>query len=400
MANEYENIPELSSIYDREMRRRKINEMLMQQAVQPHQTQVISGRAVPLGLEGGLFKIAQAMLAKRGMDKSDTALQDIGQRYNQGQQSAVQDVMKTMQGAPAAPYQLSPDEQFDNEQIPGLMNAEVKPDLEAAAMKVVTDPYLSKNQGAQSVLSAMLRAKGYGGQGRGNYSSVDHISVDGKVVPVIVDTRGEPGKNIYMLDGSPISPELVAASKIVSPSDPKVKGLEAREKEQAISDVKLAMEPQIASATEAAESEEKRKFNMSGINATIDLADSLLSGEETGTKPTSSLLGQGYDYVASIVGKSPAGADEATQLKAIGGALTAKMPRMEGPQSDKDTLLYREMAAQVGDAGIPISQRRAALKTVKDLWAKYERLDGEAPKAETPKVEDFMKSLDAELFGN
>ena len=47
------------------------------------------------------------------------------------------------------------------------------------------------------------------------------------------------------------------------------------------------------------------------------------------------------------------------------------MPRMEGPQSDKDTALYRQMAGQIGDSTVPTSTRKAALGTIKNLHQKY-----------------------------
>jgi hypothetical protein len=65
-------------------------------------------------------------------------------------------------------------------------------------------------------------------------------------------------------------------------------------------------------------------------------------------------------------------------MRALGGALVAKMPRMEGPQSDKDVALYRESAGRIGDSTIPIARRKAALETVKELWTKYERLNPDA----------------------
>lgn len=139
--------------------------------------------------------------------------------------------------------------------------------------------------------------------------------------------------------------------------------------------------------TEAGKLENKRQFNMSGIGATIQEADDLLSGvkrEPTtgtampGTKPTGSGIGTVYDTVAGWVGANPSGSIEAQKLKAVSGALTSKMPRMEGPQSDKDTQLYREMSAEVGNSNLPVERRRAALDVVKNLWAKYENLNPEA----------------------
>ena len=48
-----------------------------------------------------------------------------------------------------------------------------------------------------------------------------------------------------------------------------------------------------------------------------------------------------------------------------------KMPKMTGPQSDKDVQLYREMAGQVGDPMVPRAQRQAAAATIRKLNEKY-----------------------------
>lgn len=89
---------------------------------------------------------------------------------------------------------------------------------------------------------------------------------------------------------------------------------------------------------------------------------------------TGSLTGTGVDILAGAVGKSTAGAQDAAKLKAIQGALVAKMPKMSGPQSDKDVLLYREMAAQVGDSTIPADTRKAALTTLREIQERYAKV--------------------------
>jgi hypothetical protein len=125
----------------------------------------------------------------------------------------------------------------------------------------------------------------------------------------------------------------------------------------------------VDAAKQRTEMEQKRDFNMGGLNDVIAKARTLL---ETGN-PTHSGFGQLQDIGAAFIGQSAKGAPEADQLRALSGALTAKMPRMEGPQSDKDVQLYREMAGQIGNAGLPIARRLAALKTVESLWGKYEK---------------------------
>lgn len=152
----------------------------------------------------------------------------------------------------------------------------------------------------------------------------------------------------------------------------------------------------LAGAKATGKSEATRKFNMSGIGQTIERARDLMSGvnPQTGELdadlPTESGVGAVYDWMSALIGYSPTGAKEATALKAIGGALTSKMPRMEGPQSDKDTQLYREMAAQVGDKTIPLDQRKFALQEVERLWAKYEDMNQDALTTDSGLPEGFV----------
>ncbi|MDP9895387.1 hypothetical protein J2W32_004485 [Variovorax boronicumulans] len=97
----------------------------------------------------------------------------------------------------------------------------------------------------------------------------------------------------------------------------------------------------------------------------IDQATPLLN------QATNSYIGVGADKVAQAFGRSTDGAIATSQLSALQGALISKMPKMSGPQSDKDVQLYREMAGQIGDATIPREQRLAALQTVRQLNEKY-----------------------------
>ena len=114
----------------------------------------------------------------------------------------------------------------------------------------------------------------------------------------------------------------------------------------------------------------------------IDQAEALLD------KSTGSLTGTAVDVVAGALGKSTEGAQAASKLKAIQGALVAKMPKMSGPQSDKDVLLYREMAGQVGDSTLPVETRKAALETIRQIQERYAKVpEGSskpAPEVTTP----------------
>jgi hypothetical protein len=100
----------------------------------------------------------------------------------------------------------------------------------------------------------------------------------------------------------------------------------------------------------------------------INQAETLLD------KATASLTGTGVDVLAGAFGVSTEGAKAAAQLKAIQGALVAKMPKMSGPQSDKDVLLYREMAGQIGDSTLPVGTRKAALETIREIQERYAKV--------------------------
>lgn len=109
----------------------------------------------------------------------------------------------------------------------------------------------------------------------------------------------------------------------------------------------------------------KREMQARNALDIIDQAGPLID------KATSSYLGAGVDQGLRAFGMSTAGGDAAGQLKALEGALMMAQPRMEGPQSDKDTQLYRQMAAQIGDPTVPASVKKAALAEVRSLHEKY-----------------------------
>ena len=153
-------------------------------------------------------------------------------------------------------------------------------------------------------------------------------------------------------------------------------------------------QPSVRGAQSAAvvsgKAEAERAFNMMDAGEVISAAREYLTGAATGTKPTASGMGSLADTAAGFFGSSPQGAKEADAMRAIGGALVAKMPRMEGPQSDRDMLMYREMSGQVGDASIPIERRLMALKEVERLWAKYDKGSGQSGRKSTATEYDYI----------
>lgn len=90
---------------------------------------------------------------------------------------------------------------------------------------------------------------------------------------------------------------------------------------------------------------------------------------------TGSVPGTAADYIARGVGVTTKGAESIARLKTLSGQLVAMMPRMEGPQSDKDVAMYKEMAGNLASTITPRKMRLAALDTIKALNEKYADLN-------------------------
>ena len=143
----------------------------------------------------------------------------------------------------------------------------------------------------------------------------------------------------------------------------------------------LSPKAQQQMAMESMQAQQKKERGMQGIGETIDQAKNILQGKTFNEKgeqvkaplPTQSYGGVATDFISGIFGGSPKGSAEADRLKVLGGSLVMAMPRMEGPQSDRDVSLYREMAGQVGDSSLSVARRLAALDQVEKLYRKYDK---------------------------
>ena len=102
-----------------------------------------------------------------------------------------------------------------------------------------------------------------------------------------------------------------------------------------------------------------------------DVLDILKQSAPLINQSTNSGLGNIIDQGASFFGTSTKGAQSAASLKALEGVIISKMPKMSGPQSDKDVLLYRQMAGQIGDPTLPAAQKKSAMNTIAQLQSKY-----------------------------
>jgi hypothetical protein len=143
---------------------------------------------------------------------------------------------------------------------------------------------------------------------------------------------------------------------------------------------KLGVGPKL---TQTGASNMKQQSGMQGLGSDLQQAEDLLMGVSRdsqgnpvqGNKPTASGIGSMYDTAAGFFGATPAGAAESDQLKVVAGRLIMKVPRFEGPQSDKDTAVYRQASGDAGNASLPLNRRLASIQTMRQLYQGYENGD-------------------------
>lgn len=122
-----------------------------------------------------------------------------------------------------------------------------------------------------------------------------------------------------------------------------------------------------------------KKKGVAALNTlqTLDLADPLID------VATGSATGAAADKVAGFFGKSLDGASATAQLKILQTGLVLGMPRMEGPQSDRDAQLYVEAAGSIGDPTVPRAQKKAAISTIRQLQQRYTQPSNASPSGMT-----------------
>lgn len=122
-----------------------------------------------------------------------------------------------------------------------------------------------------------------------------------------------------------------------------------------------------------AEAAVKNQKNMSKLGDLIGQAREILPNA------TASGIGAKADEANRFFGRTTPGAQAAAKLSAIGGNMLMMMPRMEGPQSDRDVENYKLMTGKIGDPTIPAEERAAAMDAIEEIARRYA---GGAPAAQ------------------
>jgi len=114
-----------------------------------------------------------------------------------------------------------------------------------------------------------------------------------------------------------------------------------------------------------AQTEQKRAAGAKRVLALLDTAEKLIP------LSTGSGLGALRDFAGRGVGYATEGSKAIAKLQSLSGALIADMPRMEGPQSDKDVQLYKQAAGDLANPTIPNESRLEALATLREIQTRY-----------------------------
>lgn len=133
----------------------------------------------------------------------------------------------------------------------------------------------------------------------------------------------------------------------------------------------IQVQPKGSNSTVASQNEEKQRI--SRVNAVLDEIQGILPDA------TASYAGRGIDLLARGVGFATSGDIATGKLGTLGGQLVALMPKMSGPQSDKDVAMYKQMAGQLDDPTVPLQVRQAALQTIRSLNNKYAKMNSQRP---------------------
>jgi hypothetical protein len=187
--------------------------------------------------------------------------------------------------------------------------------------------------------------------------------------------RSQQSQPMYVGGGAPSSAPVPqrnpTAAEAAAATESAKQGVEiANLPQRGAIEAENAAKKAAAEAAAKAQAEREATVATKAVDAqrALDLLD---EAERLLPLSTGSGFGNMVDAGAAMFGKSTTGAQAITALQTIAGQLTASMPRMQGPQSDKDVLLYKQMAGDLANPTLPIPSRMAALRQIRRLNQKY-----------------------------
>ena len=245
--------------------------------------------------------------------------------------------------------------------LPGLINAESGGNPNAVSPKGAF--------GLTQIMPETAKNPGYGVQPMQNNTPEEQVRFGRDYLQAMIDANGgdvQKGLSAYnqgqgnlqrngITNQGYVNKVLGFGPSLKQKEDAQTQGALERKQNDASIDI---------SKDQTAQNIQKTK-DATGVLSILEEADPLIE------KATGSQGGVLLDNTMGFFGKSNEGANAAAKLKTIQANLLKYMPKMSGPQSDRDVELYKQMAGAIGDPMIPAEQKRAAYDTVKQINEKY-----------------------------
>lgn len=356
------------------MRRQKMAENLLQQSQDPLQGQMVSGHYVAPSWTQQLARGLQMYLGQKGVKEASTEQQKLNETMRGKRQEDLGKFAELLSGKPAGETPVDgvgpvmPAQPANLGEAYKFASASQDPALQQLGMQGLSQMPAMAAQKAEREDARTFRQQESEANRLGRMEELKLKMEDGQRsqqerlqaqkelremqiqaskdnARLVASLRQAPQAQIIQTESGPMQLVGGKAVPIIGPEGKPVSGKQA------------------AGATAATPA--NRAQDAKDALATINMAEKLIG------KATGSGVGSAIDTAAAMFGKSTPGAQAAAQLKALEGDLVAKMPKMSGPQSDKDVILYRQMAGQIGDPGVPQETKRAALKTIKEMQNRY-----------------------------
>lgn len=372
-------------------RGRRYAELLRDQSQQQPQGQMVSGHFVAPSWTQGLAQVLKAYQGGKGMREADARQKALAEAVRGRQTEELGKFTKLLAGTP---QEQLPADQFGppqpaqapdtkgayafaaNAMTPALQQVGLRglaemPQIEAAQAERVESRQFRKEEAeamrAQRMQELQMRIEdGRASQAERLAAQKEmremQIQAQKEMRSLIAASRPAPAERnaqIIQTENGPMQLVNGQAVPIMGPNDQPVRGTKTPNAEG-----------------------DKKVSEAKDVLGILDEVDKILP------TATGSVAGSAVDAAAGFFGKATDGAKATAQLKTLQGALISKMPKMSGPQSDKDVQLYREMAGQVADPKLPIETRQAASKTIRMMNEKYA---GVAPAAVSPQDAQAME---------
>lgn len=101
-------------------------------------------------------------------------------------------------------------------------------------------------------------------------------------------------------------------------------------------------------------------------------------------RATGSDIGAAGARFNKFIGKSTDATKANADLSVLGNTLVNNIPRMQGPQSDKDVQFYKDQAGRIADPSVPAGDKRAAISAIRQLQMKYQEMGQDIFSGQSP----------------